>query len=106
MLPVASMHKTMSTAYFSPLVAAGAWPGATSPADEPVSCSVMYASKASGGGHADGGSRRRSHQTRNRHVRREPRPGVDGAAVGNTAAVRPHQEETTCLDSSSVPSSS
>src|SRR4029450_11385742 len=44
MLPVTSMPKTMSTAYCSPLTAAGAWPGATASAGELLSCSVMVAS--------------------------------------------------------------
>src|SRR5215216_2331750 len=41
MLPVTSMQKTMSTAYFRPLAATGAWPGTAGSAGEPVSCSVM-----------------------------------------------------------------
>ena len=46
MLPVTSMQKTMSTAYFSPLVAIASWPGAVASAGVPVSCSVMYTSDA------------------------------------------------------------
>jgi uncharacterized membrane protein YeaQ/YmgE (transglycosylase-associated protein family) len=46
MLPVTSMQKTMSTAYRSPLVAVGAWPGATASAGGLGSCSVIDASGA------------------------------------------------------------
>src|SRR5919106_6001531 len=44
MLPVTSMQKAMSTAYLSPLAAAGAWPGGVASPGDAVSCSVISTS--------------------------------------------------------------